>query len=253
MCCTRLCFIGMRRSHLCISSQNSHQPWPPADQRLWIPLIQHNSFFIFVLPHFDPLRPAVLNPAWITYISISWKCPNYQPMHEPLDCKLLHAPPRTVAFTSLLTPNKKRQKKQAELTNANLSAPGSSMRVKQSSTQVLKAEYQAERELVQQELWCQRWNPLPSPRQFNKRETEAAKQLLTSVLKDTPWRQTSSRSSWIVLSTCGMERCLSPPPQPRKSCWQELSLDLSKWLLGYLPCPSFSKHHVTEVSPLLQA
>lgn len=77
-------------------------------------------------------------------------------MHEPLDCKLLHAPPRTVAFTSLLTPNKKRQKKQAELTNANLSAPGSSMRVKQSSTQVLKAEYQAERELVQQELWCQR-------------------------------------------------------------------------------------------------
>lgn len=160
------------------------------------------------------------------------------------DLTLLHGPPRTMAFTSLLIPNKKRQKKQAMQISLHLDLAW------ESSTQGMKAEYQAAHELVQQELW---WNPLPSPRQFNKRETEAAKQLLTSVLKDTPWRQAPSRSSWIVLSTCGTERRLSPPPQHGKSCWQELSLDLSKWLLGYLPCPSFSKHHVTKVSPLLQA
>lgn len=97
---------------------------------------------------------------------------------------------------------KKRQKKQAEVTNAGLSAPPSNMRVKHT---MLKAECRVAHELVQQELRCQNWNPLPSHRQFNKRETEAAKQLLTSVLKDTPWRQAPSRSSWIVLSMCWMD------------------------------------------------
>lgn len=133
---------------------DSDQPWP-ADQRLWTLLIQHSSF-IFVLPHCGPLSPAVLNPVWVTWISISSKGPNHQVRQEPLNCNtvvcsdltLLHGPPRTVAFTSLLIPNKKRQKQQAEVISLHLHQTW------ESSTQVLKAEYQVAHGVVQQEL---RW------------------------------------------------------------------------------------------------
>lgn len=178
MCSTRLCFIGGLTS-ASVHRTDSDLPWPPAEQRLWTLLIQHSTFFIFVLPHFGPLSPAVLNPAWVTCISISSKCPNHQPMYEPLNCNTVTSnssmglPGLWPLCPSLYLIKRDKKSRQNWLVQISLHLH----QIWESSTQVLEAEYQAPHKLAQQDLRCQNWNPLPSRRQSNKRQTEAAKQL----------------------------------------------------------------------------
>lgn len=174
----RFCFIKMRRSHLCISSQN----WlRPALTSCRPKAVDSPDSTQQLLDLFWSIEPCSAESCTGHLYQDQLKRPK-PPAHA-----WQHGPPRTVAFPSLLVP-KKRDKKSVQ--KWPMQIPLHLHQTWESSTQVLTAEHQAAHELVQQELWCQNWNPLPSHRQFNKRETEAAKQLLTLVLKETPWRKT---------------------------------------------------------------
>lgn len=93
-----------------------------------------------------------------------------------------------------------------------------------SISQVLKAEHHVVHELVQQELQCQNWNLAPSYMQFNKKETETATWLLSSVPKQRHGDRYHPRVLEISVHVLGVEVLVAT-----STAWEKLLTIVLIW------------------------